>query len=101
MNLPANWRTSLTAFIAACGGILTTFAALSYQLGDLATMIAPEWKPKLVIAGVMIERGAQILNGILQKDKAVSGNKVEGQTVAKADGTLKEIPPTTPAPPTN
>lgn len=93
--LGVNWRTTLTQWISAAGGILTTLAALSYQLGDIAVIISPEWKAKLVILGIFIERGAQVLNGMVQKDRMVSGNKAEGFVVATG-GEVKHIDPEPP-----
>lgn len=33
--------------------LLTVLAALPYQLGDLATLIPPDWKPVIALTGII------------------------------------------------
>ena len=90
--LGANWRPALTSLLTAIGGTLASLAGVTYALGDVAVIISPEWKQKLFILGLALERGCQVMNGFMQKDKRVSGNKAEGYTVAKHDE-VTVIPP--------
>lgn len=92
-----NWRTSITSILTAIGGTLASLAGVTYALGDVAVIISPEWKQKLFILGLALERGCQVLNGFMQKDRAVSGNKAEGFTVATGE-TQKYIEPEEPKP---
>jgi len=55
-----NWR-SVGAAIAAG---LTMLAALPYQLGDLATVIPPAWKAKVVVVGLVASVGLRLWNSI-------------------------------------
>ncbi len=53
-----NW----TIVGATLTSALTILAALPYQLGDLATIIPPEWKPKVVAAGLIATTVLRIWN---------------------------------------
>ena len=52
---------------AAIFGALTILAALPYTLGDLATIIPPTWKPKIVMVGLVSTVGLRIWNSIVPK----------------------------------
>ena len=39
-------------------------AALPYTLGDIATVIPPEWKPKVVIVGLVATIGLRFWSAI-------------------------------------
>ena len=54
---------------AAIFGALTILAALPYTLGDLATIIPSEWKPKIVLAGLIATVGLRIWNSIVPKQE--------------------------------
>lgn len=81
MRLPANWRTTLSAFGAAIFGLLTVVAALPYDLGAVANIFPPEWKANIAIAGAICTTILKVINGICQKDKSVTGGTVQ-QTVS-------------------
>lgn len=44
-----NWK----AVGASITSMLTMLAALPYSLGEIATIIPPNWKSKIVVAGVV------------------------------------------------
>ncbi len=44
-----NWK----AIGAALASTLTILAALPYQLGELATIVPPAWKPTIVALGLV------------------------------------------------
>ena len=63
-----NWKTTLSGIGAALTSALTVIAALPYQLGDVATLIAPEWKAKVAVAGLVATTILRVMNSIAQKD---------------------------------
>ncbi len=91
--LRANWRTSLSGIGAALFTALTVIAALPYQLGDMATIIPPEWKPLVVKASVISALVLKIINSVCSKDASVVGNGtvMEPAKVAQSDGSNKAI----------
>jgi len=95
-----NWRTTLTGLGTALGGTLAGLAGAMYALGDIALIISPEWKAKLFLLGMAMERGCQVLNSMMQKDRAVSGTAGTGYAVTKQtdnpDHTVRYIPPEAP-----
>ena len=66
--------------------MLTVLAALPYQLGDVATIVPPAWKSKIVTAGIVATFILRVLNGLQQKDKNVTGGTLQ-QT---ADGQVAD-----------
>jgi hypothetical protein len=62
------WKTTLSGIGAALTSTLTVIAALPYQLGDLATIIPPEYKSRVVIAGLIATTILRVMNSIAQKD---------------------------------
>jgi hypothetical protein len=95
-----NWRTTLTGIGTALGGTLAGLAGAMYALGDIALIISPEWKAKLFLIGMAMERGCQVLNSMMQKDRAVSGTEGTGFVVSRQtnnpDNTVRYIPPDSP-----
>lgn len=73
----ANWKTTVSGIGTAIFGLLTALAALPYQLGDIATVIPPEWKSKVVTAGIIGTVGLKIWNSVAQKSKEVTGGNVQ------------------------
>lgn len=73
-SLRANWRTSLSGIGAALFAALTAVAALPYQLGDVATILPPEWKPVIFKWSLIATVVLKILNSAMMKDAAVAGN---------------------------
>lgn len=53
-----NWK-QIGAGIASA---LTILAALPYQLGDLATIIPPSWKPTIVALGLIATVALRVWN---------------------------------------
>ena len=80
----ANWKTTVSGIGSALFGLLTMLAALPYDLGNIATVIPPDWKSKIVTVGVVATLGLRVWNSLQQKDKNVTG----GTTQQTADGSV-------------
>jgi hypothetical protein len=63
-----NWKTTISGIGAALTSALTAIAALPYQLGDVATIIPPAWKARVVIAGLIATVILKAINASVQKD---------------------------------
>lgn len=59
---------------------LTALAALPYTLGDIATIIPPEYKAKVFLYSAIAAAALKVWNSVQQKDKSVTGGTVQ-QTV--------------------
>lgn len=81
--LGANWRTTASAIGAGIFSLLTVLAALPLELGEIATIIPPEWKAKVVVASAAATLILRIINGAVQKDRNVTGGTTQ-QTVSGA-----------------
>lgn len=81
--LGANWRTTASAIGAGITSLLTILAALPLELGEVATIIPAEWKAKVVVAGAAATLILRIVNGMVQKDRSVTGGTTQ-QTVSGA-----------------
>ncbi len=77
MKLPANWKTTLTGSSAALMAALTFVAALSYDLGPLAMVLPPEWKPIVVKLAGIATVILWIWNSVQQKDRDVTGGTIQ------------------------
>lgn len=77
MKLPANWKTTFSGIGAAIFATLTVIAGLPYELGSVATIIAPQWKAKVVTAGLVATLLLKVWNAIAQKSKEVTGGSVQ------------------------
>jgi hypothetical protein len=88
-----NWRTSLTAFLAAITSALTLAAALPAQLGDLSTIIPEEWKPLIIKIGIVSTILLRVINGLVAKDRVVSGNGTFAAPTIVNDGSGKNVFP--------
>jgi hypothetical protein len=77
MIFGANWRTTISGIGTAIFGLLTMLAALPYQLGDVATIIPPEYKSKVVAVGIFATFALRVWNSMVQKDKNVTGGTVQ------------------------
>lgn len=53
-----NWKIVAATLTSS----LTVLAALPYQLGDIATIIPPNWKSKVVVAGLVATTILRIVN---------------------------------------
>ena len=71
-----NWQTTISGIGAAIFSVLTILAALPYQLGDLATIIPPEWKAKVVTIGIIATTLLRVWNSVQQKDRNVTGGSI-------------------------
>lgn len=82
----ANWQTTLSGVGSAFFSLLTILAVAPYQLGDLATIIPPEYKAKVFGASFAAAFILRCWNSVQQKDRNVTGGTVQ-QTAsgAKAD----------------
>jgi hypothetical protein len=91
----ANWRTTLTATLAALTSTLTVVAALPAQLGELSTIIPEHWKTKVISAGLVATLILRVLNGLVAKDKTVAGNGTayDPYKVADGHGGNRTLPP--------
>lgn len=63
-----NYKTTLSGILAALTSALTAIAALPYQLGDVATIIPPAWKTRVVVAGLIATIILKSVNSFVQKD---------------------------------
>jgi hypothetical protein len=63
-----NWKTTLSGIGAALTSALTVIAGLPYQLGDVATIIPPAWKTRVVVAGLIATIILKSVNSFVQKD---------------------------------
>jgi hypothetical protein len=64
----SNWKTTLSGVGAAFVAMLAAFAALPYQLGDVATLIAPEWKARISVAGFIAAFVLRVIQSITAAD---------------------------------
>jgi len=88
-----NWRTTLTATLAAFTSALTLAAALPAQLGDLSTIIPEEWKPLIIKIGIVSTILLKVINGLVAKDRQVSGNGTFAAPTIVNDGSAKNLFP--------
>lgn len=96
MNLMgANWQTTVSGIGSALFGFLTIMAALPYELGNVALLIPPEYKAKVVLLGSIATVILRVWNSIKQKDKNVTGGNVQQDAL----GQVAKPQEDTPAPP--
>lgn len=71
-----NWKTTLSGTLAAIVATLTVLAALPDSLGEIAEIFPPEWKPRIVTAGLVATLVLRILNAIQTQDagKTIESN---------------------------
>lgn len=93
--LGPNWRTTLTGWGSAFAGLLAALAAAPYQLGEVATIIPPQWKEKLFAGAAIAAFLLRCWNSSTQKDRNVSGNGTIFEPYKVNDGVIKSrsIPP--------
>lgn len=73
----ANWRTSVSQIGVAIFSLLTILSALPYSMGDLATIIPPDWKSKVFTIAATATAILRVWNGLVQKDKNVTGGVIQ------------------------
>lgn len=71
-----NWNRISEAIVAS----LTLLAALPYTLGDVATIIPPTWKPKIVVAGVVATLALRFYHAIFQQNGTPTPTAPPNQT---------------------
>tara|TARA_R110000868_G_scaffold68692_1_gene203107 strand:- start:508 stop:774 length:267 start_codon:yes stop_codon:yes gene_type:complete len=71
-----NWKTTVTGIGAAFMGLLAFLASLSYQLGDIATIIPPDWKAGIAMTSAVAAFILRSLNAVVQKDRNVTGGEI-------------------------
>ncbi len=64
--LKVNWKLALSTFTADASIILAALAALPYSLGDMATVIPPDWKPWIVKVSLIAAALMKLLNFVLR-----------------------------------
>lgn len=86
----ANYRTTLTSWAGTLSAALTFISQVSYDTSPLSMIIPPEHKATIAyIAGI----ATVILwgwNGLLQKDKAVTGGTIVNDPPAKSVAQAKK-----------
>jgi hypothetical protein len=63
-----NWKTTLSGIGAALMSLLGAIAALPYSLGDVSTLIAPQWKARIAVASFIAAFVLKAINSTVQKD---------------------------------
>ena len=76
----ANWKTTVSGIGAMIFSVLTALAALPYTLGDIATIIPPEYKAKVFLYSAIAAAALKVWNSVQQKDKGVTGGIVQQTT---------------------
>ena len=84
--LGANWKTSVSGIGAAIFTMLGAIAALPYSFGEIASLMPPQWKGRVAVAGFAAGFILKVWNAIQQKDKSVTGGVIQ-QT---ADGSIAD-----------
>lgn len=67
-----NWKTTISGIGTAAATLLTTLAILPYQLGDIATIIPPEYKVIVFKVGAVATVILKVWNSVATKDAAPS-----------------------------
>lgn len=89
--LGANWRTTLTGWLATISGVLTTLAMLPHELGDVAEIIPANWKSRITIAGIIATALLKFINSIVAKDAAITGNGTINDPLKKVNGIRSKV----------
>lgn len=79
--MTANWRTTLSGIGAAIFALLSMLAVAPYSLGELATIIPPEYKSRILVASAVAAFLLRTWNSVSQKDRQVTGGSVQ-QTIS-------------------
>lgn len=66
-----HWKTTLSGIGAALMSALAGLAALPYQLGDVATIIPPEWKARVVMVSLCAAFALRVVQSVTAADAAV------------------------------
>lgn len=61
-------KTTVTAIGTAFSAAGTTLAVAPYDLGSIATVIPPEYKPAATLIGIILTILLNVLNGYFAKD---------------------------------
>lgn len=76
-----NWKVFFTGIGEGIMWLLTALSGASYQLGDVAMFIPPEWKAKVFITSAIAAAILRIIQSGMVKSKNVSGTPGTGQIV--------------------
>jgi hypothetical protein len=76
----ANWKTTVSGVGAALFEALTVLSGLSYALGDVATVIPPTLKAKVLVVSLGSGFALKVWNAIAQKTKNVTGGTTQQTT---------------------
>lgn len=71
--LGANWRTTISGVGTALFAGLTALAGLPYELGNVADILPPPWKPIIFKVSLVCTIALKIWNSVVQKDRSVTG----------------------------
>ncbi len=86
-----NWKIVAATLTSA----LTVLAALPYTLGDVATIIPPAWKSKIVIAGLVATTVLRLVNTKMVSPPTTTPVEVVNKPNESVP-TTEQSPPTTP-----
>lgn len=64
----ANWRTTLSGWGFALSGLLAALAAAPYELGAVAEIVPPEWKPVIFKVSAVAAFLLKLINASVAKD---------------------------------
>lgn len=90
--LGPHWRTTLTGYATAITGLLTILAAAPYELGDLASIIPPEYKARLFAVGAVATFLLRIIRGHVTSDAIATKRSAPDATTP-----TPSVPPAPPA----
>lgn len=82
--LGANWKTTVSGIGAAVFAGLTTLAGLPYELGSIAEILPPTWKPLIFKGSLAATILLKVWNSFAQKSKEVTGGTVQQDTSGSA-----------------
>ncbi len=100
LHMGANWATTLSGIGSEIGSVLLVLSILPYTLGDLATIIPPAWKAKMVVVALIAKTLLGVWNSLAQKSKNVTGGDLQqtldGQIAKPGTQTLVDLTKQTP-----
>jgi hypothetical protein len=85
-----NWRTTLSGVGSALTATLSLVAAAPYELGDIATIIPPEWKAKVFGWAAVATFILRVIKSVNTKDKQVTGNNPDKIVVGQVQTKVSE-----------
>jgi hypothetical protein len=64
----SNWKTTWSGIASAITSALTLIALAPTELGDVATIIPPEWKARVVAAGLIATFILRVIKSVSTAD---------------------------------